>query len=125
MDKEYLDFVLQFVSDNKRDLFEHNVDLRTNYGTVVLENLYQPHNASAVMRTCDCFGIQTVHIIENTNRWKSSPDVERGSSKWLTLNRFNKTENNTAACLDRSEMNFANAYILKAVFWTTAWKNLP
>ncbi len=103
MNKEYLDFVLQFVSDNKRELFQRNVDMRTNYGTVVLENLYQPHNASAVMRTCDCFGIQTVHIIENTNSWKSSPDVERGSSKWLTLNRFNQTDNNTGACLDSLE----------------------
>lgn len=102
--KEFLDFVLQYISDNKRALFENVIENRTNYATVVLEDLYQPHNASAVMRTCDCFGIQTVHIIENTNQWSSSPDVERGSSKWLTLKRYNSEEENTAACLESLEV---------------------
>lgn len=83
--------------------FEALVKKRTQYGTVVLENLYQAHNASAVMRSCDCFGIQTVHIIENTNSWKSSPDVERGSSKWLNLKHYNTGDSNTGICLDTLE----------------------
>ena len=103
MKKAFLEFLLPYITDNKRALFEKIIQARTNYGTVVVENLYQPHNASAVLRTCDCFGIQTVHIIENTNRWKPSPDVERGSSKWLNLRRHNSLKHNTTACLDHLE----------------------
>ena len=69
---------------------------RTKYITVVLEDIYQPHNASAVLRSCDCFGIQDVHIIENRNRYKVNQDVALGSTKWLNLQRYSEKNNNTA-----------------------------
>lgn len=75
--------------------FQKVIEDRTRYVTVVLENLYQAHNASAVLRSCDCFGVQDVHIIENSNHFEVSPDVALGSSKWLTINRYNANENNT------------------------------
>src|SRR5690554_108447 len=100
MKKDFLEYVMQFLSDNKQSLFRETVEFRTRYATVVLEDLYQPHNASAVMRTCDCFGIQDIHVIENRNTWTSSRDVERGSSKWINIHRYNKPgQNNTARCL--------------------------
>src|SRR5690554_4222659 len=100
MNKRFLEYVLQFLSENKQDLFHRIIEHRTRYATVVLEDLYQPHNGSAVMRTCDCFGIQDIHIIENRNNWTSSRDVARGSSKWINLVRYNKPDqNNTNYCL--------------------------
>ncbi len=72
---------------------------RTRHISVVLEDIYQSHNASAVLRSCDCFGIQDVHIIENRNEWNHHPLVERGSSKWLNIHRYNSSENNSAECL--------------------------
>lgn len=90
-----LEYLMGFVSDNKRTKFEAIVRQRTRYVTVVLEDLYQPHNASAVLRSCDCFGIQDVHIIENANTYEVNPDVALGASKWLNLIRYNTTENNT------------------------------
>lgn len=72
---------------------------RTRHITIVLEDLFQPHNASAVLRSCDCFGIQDVHIIENKNKYEVNPNVALGSSKWLSLIKYNKTDDNTAACL--------------------------
>jgi tRNA (guanosine-2'-O-)-methyltransferase len=72
---------------------------RTKYITVVLEDIYQPHNASAVLRTCDCFGIQDVHIIENRNKYTVNPDVALGASKWLNLKKYNQDEENTIACI--------------------------
>ena len=68
---------------------------RTRYLTVVLEDIFQSQNASAVLRTCDCFGIQDVHIIENRNPYEINPDVELGSAKWLNMNRYNKSGHNT------------------------------
>ena len=99
MDKEtkneLLQHLYQFISDNKRNLFEQNIQYRTRHITLVLEDIFQPHNASAVLRTCDCFGIQDVHIIENKNEYEVNPDVALGSSKWLNLHKYNQTENNT------------------------------
>jgi tRNA (guanosine-2'-O-)-methyltransferase len=52
-----------------------------------------------VLRSCDCFGIQDVHIIENDNKYTINPDVALGSYKWLTLHKYNKEQNNTLACI--------------------------
>jgi tRNA (guanosine-2'-O-)-methyltransferase len=97
--KALLDFLLGFISDNKRNKFDAIIANRTRYLTVVLEDIYQPHNASAVLRSCDCFGIQDVHIIENENPYEVNPDVALGSSKWLDLIKYNTTKNNTPAAL--------------------------
>jgi tRNA (guanosine-2'-O-)-methyltransferase len=93
--RELLGYLSGFVTKNKLDLFERVIRFRTRHITVVLEDIYQPHNASAVLRTCDCFGIQDVHIIENRNRYEVNPDVALGSSKWLSLYRYNRLEYNT------------------------------
>lgn len=96
----YLEYLLQMVSDHKRELFYRNVESRTRFLTVVLEDIYQPHNASAVLRSCDCFGVQDVHIIENRNRFAVIDDIVLGSSKWLTLTRYREAENNTRPALE-------------------------
>jgi len=61
---------------------------RTRYITVVLENIYQPHNASAVLRSCDCFGIQDVHIIENSYQYEFNPHVSLGLSQCINPLRY-------------------------------------
>ncbi len=93
--KELIKYLKEFVTEERYELFKKTVQNRTDYITVVLENIYQPHNASAVLRSCDCFGVQNVHIIENENKYRINPDVALGSSKWLDLHRYNKLENNT------------------------------
>jgi tRNA (guanosine-2'-O-)-methyltransferase len=94
-----LNHLLGFVSDNRKKKFLELVEFRTRYLTVVMEDIYQPHNASAVLRSCDCFGIQDVHIIENKNRYQLNPDVELGSSKWLHLKKYNSAADNTPECI--------------------------
>jgi tRNA (guanosine-2'-O-)-methyltransferase len=99
MDREVriklLEYLQGFISENKRNLFEKIIEYRTRYITVVMEDIFQPHNASAVLRTCDCFGVQDVHIIENQNKYEVNPDVALGASKWLTLLKYNSEKNNT------------------------------
>lgn len=73
----------ELFSDNKRDLFDRLVLNRTRHITVVLEDIFQSHNASAVLRSCDCFGVQDVHVIEDRNRYCPNPDVAMGSNKWV------------------------------------------
>jgi tRNA (guanosine-2'-O-)-methyltransferase len=59
-----------------------------------LEDIYQKQNASAVLRTCDCFGIQDVHIIEDRNEFQVNREIAMGASKWLSLHKYNNKENN-------------------------------
>jgi len=100
MNQQLINYFNQFVSEHKKELFGRLIKHRTRYLTLVLEDIYHPHNASAVLRTCDCFGIQDVHIIENDNLYEINPDVALGSSNWLTMNRYNETNNNTLAAIN-------------------------
>lgn len=86
---------MSFITDKRKELFAKVIEQRTRHITIVLENIYQPHNASAVLRTCDLTGIQDVHIIENENNYEVNPEVAMGSSKWLNLYKYNQLENNT------------------------------
>ncbi|NJK97397.1 MAG: RNA methyltransferase [Bacteroidales bacterium] len=63
--------------------------------SILLEDVYQSKNISAVVRTAECLGIQNVNIIENKNRFEYNPYVTRGADKWLTINRFNSQTENT------------------------------
>lgn len=94
-----LDFLFGLLTDERKSRFAGVLELRTRYMTIILEDIYQPHNASAVLRSCDCFGIQDVHIIENRNRYQVNPDVALGSSKWLNLYKYSGSGSNTAECI--------------------------
>ena len=98
--KEFLEFLSGYLTENRRKLFDKVVRYRTRHITVVLEDIYQPHNASAVLRSADLTGIQDVHIIENRNKYQVNPEVAMGSSKWLNLIKYNEQENNTLAAYD-------------------------
>ncbi len=95
MQNQLLEYLSGFITEQRLALFEQVLNNRTKYITVVLEDIYQSQNASAVLRTCDCFGIQNVHIIENRNSFELDKEVSLGASKWLTLNKYNKKKDNT------------------------------
>ena len=99
-DKAMLEFLLPFITDERRQRFEEVLDFRTRHITVVLEDIFQPHNASAVLRTCDLRGIQDVHIVENNNPYDVNPDVVLGSTKWLNFNYYESNAFNTPETYD-------------------------
>ncbi|MCK9612831.1 MAG: RNA methyltransferase [Bacteroidales bacterium] len=94
-----MNYLSSFLTEARMERFNEIIRERTRHVCVVLEDIYQPHNASAVLRSCDCFGIQDVHIIENKNKYEVNPDVALGSSKWLTLIKYNQAANNTKDCI--------------------------
>ncbi len=95
MTKELINHLSINVTTDRFELFKKIAEDRTDYVTVLLEDIYQSQNASAVLRTCDCFGIQNVHIVENENEYSINPDVTRGSSNWLNLHKYNSKKHNT------------------------------
>ncbi|MCF8362014.1 MAG: RNA methyltransferase [Prolixibacteraceae bacterium] len=101
MQNDLFQYLSQYITEKRLSLFNDVVKNRTKYLTVVLEDIYQGQNASAVLRSCDCFGIQDVHVIENRNDFEIDPKVALGASKWLTINHYNKGRNNTAEALQK------------------------
>lgn len=97
----FLEHISQFVTDNKKELIVQALKKRTRHVTVVLEDIYQPQNASAVLRTCDCYGIQDVHVIENKYIYNVNPRVVHGAAKWISVHRYNEETNNSASCIQQ------------------------
>ena len=95
---------MQFVTENKKEKIQNVLNYRTSHLTLVLEDIFQPQNASATLRTCECLGIQHIHVIENRNSYNVNPLVVQGASKWISLHRHTQQEEetaneNTARCL--------------------------
>lgn len=89
MDKSALiEQLLAYVTENKREKMQAVLAQRTRYITVVLEDLFQEHNASAALRTCDIFGIQDVHVVEGRYTFKAVPTIAMGSSKWVDVHSY-------------------------------------
>lgn len=106
MHENLIEYLSRFLTDRRVNLFDKLLDLRTRYITIVLEDIYQAHNASAVLRSCECFGIQDVHLIENQFEYRISPDVALGSDKWLTLHRHNNPQaKNTETAIEKLRSN--------------------
>ena len=100
MKTKLIKYLEQFVTGRRVKLFDSVLNNRTRFITVALEDIFQPHNASAVLRSCECFGVQDVHIIENRNQYNINPDVALGSYKWLSLYRYNSEPDNTTTAIE-------------------------
>ncbi|MDR4989216.1 MAG: RNA methyltransferase [Bacteroidales bacterium] len=94
-----IELLSAFVTEQRLEKMHQVLSRRTRHLCLVLEDIYQSHNASAVIRSCDCFGIQDVHIIENKNVYNVNPDVALGATKWLSLHKYDRQEFNTIDCI--------------------------
>lgn len=101
IDKKLLAYLEGYLTDKRKATFNNVLEQRTRHFTVVLEDIYQAHNASAVVRTCDIFGVQDIHAIENKYTNKVSRHVAKGAQNWLSITRYQEDANNTKICLDR------------------------
>jgi tRNA (guanosine-2'-O-)-methyltransferase len=99
VNQELISFLAQFLTPKRYDTLSQALSMRTRYLTIVLEDIFQSQNASAVLRTCECYGVQDVHVIENTNTFTVNPRVVRGASKWLSLNIYGNNANNSLAAI--------------------------
>lgn len=97
--EKLIEYLSGFITPKRFETYQRVLLNRTRYITIVLEDIYQPHNASAVLRSCECTGIQDVHVIENQNQYRVNPDVVLGSSQWLNLYKHNDNKNNTLSAI--------------------------
>ena len=94
-----INYLKEFVTEERYNRICETLEQRTRHFTIVIENLYQSHNISAILRTAECLGIQDVHIIENNFEYEISKQVSLGAQKWLSIHQYNSENNNTVACL--------------------------
>jgi tRNA (guanosine-2'-O-)-methyltransferase len=100
VDKKYIEYLEQFVTKERKQLFKKVLNERTRHFTVAIEDIFQPHNASAVVRSCDIFGIQDMHVIESKYKFYASRMVAKGAQKWIDFFMYNqKNTNNTLNCI--------------------------
>lgn len=99
MEEKLLEALYQIIRPEKVEKFDEIAAERTRHVTVAVENIYQEHNASAVIRSCDCFGIQDVHVIEKTNKFTLNKDIALGAGQWITYHQHSNTDNPTIDCI--------------------------
>ena len=85
--KELLAYLSQFLTSARNQRIDEVLAARTRYITVMLEDLHQSHNISAVIRSCDCFGIQDLHIFEQKNRYNVNQGIAKGAGQWIDVIR--------------------------------------
>ncbi len=88
--------LLPRITEHRRDLLFKVVQNRTRHFCMVLEDLFDPHNISAVIRTAEVFGLEDVHVIEEVNPYKINKSILKGSIKWMDIYLYKKRK----ACLE-------------------------
>ncbi len=95
-DLKLLNYLEGYLTENRIHRFNSVLPQRTKHFTVATEDVYQLHNTSAVIRTCDVFGIQEVNVIEEVNSKRIDREIAMGAQKWVDLNRYNSVK----SCID-------------------------
>lgn len=88
VDLDYLNFLEGILTDNRKERFLKVLATRTNHFTVAIEDIFQLHNTSAVMRSCEVFGIQQLNVIEEKYGKSIDKEIAMGAQKWVDVNRF-------------------------------------
>ncbi len=88
IDLKYLNYLENFLTENRKQRFLDVLKTRTNHFTVVVEDVFQLHNTSAVMRSCEVFGIQKLNIIEQRFGKSIDKQIAMGAQKWVDIQSF-------------------------------------
>jgi len=100
---DLLEHLESLLTPRRRELFRKVVEQRTHHITVAVQDVYQLHNTSAVIRSCDVFGVQDIHVVEEINLKKIDREIAMGSQKWVDLYRYTSTRQ----CLEKlREQNY-------------------
>ncbi|QDU37564.1 tRNA (guanosine(18)-2'-O)-methyltransferase [Maioricimonas rarisocia] len=99
-DTELYEYLQQFLTAERLQRIDEVLSFRTRHITVVLEDVFQPHNISAVLRSSDAFGVQDVHVIENYNEFETRRKIAAGTDRWLTIHRYQDEVDPRKRCVE-------------------------
>lgn len=95
-DIKYLNYLETIITENRREKFLKVLSQRTRHFTVAVEDIFQLHNASAVMRSCEVFGVQELNVVEEKYGKTIDKEIAMGAQKWVDVERFNSV----TSCID-------------------------
>ncbi|MEO8238559.1 MAG: RNA methyltransferase [Flavobacterium sp.] len=93
IDLDYLAFLENILTDNRKERFLKVLANRTKHFTIAVEDVFQMHNTSAVMRSCEVFGIQELNVIEQRYGKRIDKEIAMGAQKWVDINQFDSITN--------------------------------
>jgi tRNA (guanosine-2'-O-)-methyltransferase len=96
VDLEYLAYLEDILTENRKERFLEVLKNRTNHFTIAVEDVFQFHNTSAVMRSCEVFGIQELNIVEQRFGKDIDKEIAMGAQKWVDINKYDTIGN----CID-------------------------
>ena len=96
VDIAYLEFLENILTDNRKERFLNVLKNRTKHFTIAVEDIFQMHNTSAVMRSCEVFGIQELNVIEQRYGKSIDKEIAMGAQKWVDINAFDSI----SGCID-------------------------
>lgn len=96
-DTAYLNYLEAFMTENRSARFLKVLSQRTKHFTVAVEDIFQLHNTSAVMRTCEVFGIQDLNVVEEKYGKTIDKEIAMGAQKWVDVHRYNSVN----ACITK------------------------
>ncbi len=96
-DIKLLEYLENFISEERKQRFLKILEERTKYLTVAIEDVFQLHNTSAVVRTCESFGVQEAHVIEGRFGKRLDKNIAMGAQQWVDVHRYHRTSDCIAA----------------------------
>ncbi len=82
-----------FLTDERRARFESVFSQRFDSVTVLMDAPYDPHNGAAVIRSCDAFGVQRLHVVEREGiEFLAARTVARGSEQWVHVRTYSESK---------------------------------
>ncbi len=86
--KEKIAFLESLLSEKRLERIKQVIDYKIQNITIVLDNLLDSHNTSAILRTAEGLGLKDIYIIEKDYQFEINKGVTKYSHKWLDLHRF-------------------------------------
>lgn len=87
-DYDLLEYLESYLTKDRMQRFNEVLSQRTNYITIAMEDVFQLHNTSAVIRSCDAFGFQNLHVIENRFGKRLDRNIAMGAQQWVDVYRY-------------------------------------
>ena len=100
-ENDLLNYLEGFLTEDRKQRFLDVLSHRTRFLTVAIEDVFQLHNTSAVIRSCDAFGIQDVHVVEDRFGKRLDKNIAMGAEQWVDVHRYGTT----TACIDALREN--------------------
>ena len=96
-DDDLLTYLESYLTEERKQRFLDVLQQRTRHITIAIEDVYQLHNTSAILRSCDAFGVQDLHVIENRFGKRLDKNIAMGAEQWVDVYRYK----NVADCISK------------------------